>query len=1269
MSQDIKPDSAQQAEQTATDDSLAVPLPVPLDSDDVHIDDESAGMKQIKPEDAAPGFTSASTDAQTSVDVGIPVPNEDTMYEEEVEDDDADMADESANLNGAPAEGSAPLPTNGTGRKPGPGRKPKAKGSAPGRRNAPRARPEPATPTQNPAQSRATRTPKGEAVPQQPIILGNLRFIENLVTTGGEPGLAVPATIDPVRYKQECEEAAIASRLSPTQLSSAELDLFGRALGPNNHKLYLEMRNAILRLWVKNTKIWVGEREAKGVAAEEHHMRLCSAIWEFLTRHGYINFGCVTLPSPGPPSRAPSRERVVVVIGAGIAGLSAARHLEGLFRQFEFKLPSRYRVRIVEANERIGGRVHSYQFQTVEEGRVDLGAQIVTGFSRGNPLNAIIREQLELPFHSLTRARNDAIYLSTGQRASTADDDRAQGLFNLLLEIAAKFRVTQEQQVLADLAAVDGSAVGQDEHKAAPYADKLLGVTKTSGTKAADLIAADPLATLRNLGFDIPADAVMPEITEAPTLGATMAKALQQLETLIQLTAAQRELLDWQWANMEYACGTNLDSLSLAHWDQDDGNEFEGHHAMIIGGYSQLARNLALAPTKIELKTGAQVSRITEGGVLLSDGEAIAADRVVVTSSLGVLKAGDIEFDPPLPEWKLNAIRKLGFGLLNKVVLVYDEQFWDNDSDMIGHCPQNGAPGSTRGRFYVFWNCTEAAQRPTLVALMAGDAAFECETATETELAAEATDILSSIYPGKAPLPTPRETIVTQWAADPFAKGSYSFVGPEATGADYDAMAKPVGERVFFAGEACCRTHPSTVHGAYLSGLNAARMVFDTVAGAQRVTAGGKDPLLPGGNKYVGDSFLATPVAGRQITAADLSADDSASVDGQDDDDDDAEDDDDDDDSSVVGGKRKRGRPSRGGRKNGTSGKSKRARKSMGGLDASGAPLQPPPPSPQFPKFQGDPDSVEGIKLQLSDIDKLREHERELKVTTLAEAEMGGPRPPPPKKPRLNPYLTYLRDSWDQCRAVSDEEQRDALRRQGASAAAIDACKATKNQIRATVGRMWRELPLEGKKPWLDLMDKMKSDYDVAKVEYDASCSGWEEAAKKARKQFDDAVADELAGRVQPHERIHVSDDELELRAKLGRMRQENRKKRRSDVHVGASTGSNPSGMDDSLTSVSGLHHDAAPSHDPMEPYRPASSLDDQRGVEAAAAALTAFEPTLTPHHDHLAPHHHHPHAYPHPHHMLPHDPSLAMQQHNHHQAAQPHEPEPPQLDPRLSAD
>lgn len=83
--------------------------------------------------------------------------------------------------------------------------------------------------------------------------------------------------------------------------------------------------------------------------------------------------------------------------------------------------------------------------------------------------------------------------------------------------------------------------------------------------------------------------------------------------------------------------------------------------------------------------------------------------------------------------------------------------------------------------------------------------------------------VLRTIYGNSIPKPT--GWLRTRWAADPFAGGSYSYRPPGATSADHEALAKPVGQQLFFAGEATIRGHSATVHGALLSGRRAAKQI------------------------------------------------------------------------------------------------------------------------------------------------------------------------------------------------------------------------------------------------------------------------------------------------------------------------------------------------------------------------------------------------------------------------------------------------------------
>ncbi|MEM7240577.1 MAG: FAD-dependent oxidoreductase [Pseudomonadota bacterium] len=80
---------------------------------------------------------------------------------------------------------------------------------------------------------------------------------------------------------------------------------------------------------------------------------------------------------------------------------------------------------------------------------------------------------------------------------------------------------------------------------------------------------------------------------------------------------------------------------------------------------------------------------------------------------------------------------------------------------------------------------------------------------------------------------SPSGYLITRWAQDPWAFGSYSHIAKGATPRDRVALRKPLGDTVFFAGEAAHSDYPSTVHGALLSGRDVAAKVQDT--GAKRI--------------------------------------------------------------------------------------------------------------------------------------------------------------------------------------------------------------------------------------------------------------------------------------------------------------------------------------------------------------------------------------------------------------------------------------------------
>jgi len=203
--------------------------------------------------------------------------------------------------------------------------------------------------------------------------------------------------------------------------------------------------------------------------------------------------------------------------------------------------------------------------------------------------------------------------------------------------------------------------------------------------------------------------------------------------------------------------------------------------------------------------------------------QVLEADTVIMTMPLGVLKGGAVEFSPPLPPRKQSAIDRLGFGALNKVLLLFPHAFWEGlegRRDFWGVC----APTSRRrGEGFQFWNMHRCTGQPMLLVLHAGRAASRDGAPTRDEDAVEATlEYLRGMF-GAANVPPPTKTIVTRWDEDPFARGVYSHVALGATSRDYDLMAEPMWDgALLWAGEATCRSHPATVAGAFISGLREA---------------------------------------------------------------------------------------------------------------------------------------------------------------------------------------------------------------------------------------------------------------------------------------------------------------------------------------------------------------------------------------------------------------------------------------------------------------
>jgi len=99
---------------------------------------------------------------------------------------------------------------------------------------------------------------------------------------------------------------------------------------------------------------------------------------------------------------------------------------------------------------------------------------------------------------------------------------------------------------------------------------------------------------------------------------------------------------------------------------------------------------------------------------------------------------------------------------------------------------------------------------------------------------------------------------ITRWRADPWARGSYSYLAPGTSSTTRKTLAQPVDNLLFFAGEATDMDHPATVHGALASGRRTSAEVLEAVPHGSIAVVGAGVAGLGAARALVG--------AGRSVT-------------------------------------------------------------------------------------------------------------------------------------------------------------------------------------------------------------------------------------------------------------------------------------------------------------------------------------------------------------------------------------------------------------------
>jgi len=308
-------------------------------------------------------------------------------------------------------------------------------------------------------------------------------------------------------------------------------------------------------------------------------------------------------------------KKSVYIIGAGMAGLAAARRLASQNGPFD--------VTVLEAHpSRYGGRVHSYEVPGEPGKPVDLGAMwIHGGTNEQHPLTMLCRRfGIKTVPHDVLHPAYMMPYDENGLPLSPTQALGAMIRLNQLLEKGKQHRQLTEspdvsfRELFNDLAEEHPQFMNQD------YV-KYLAATSIESYNGA--VAEDISAKFIN---GIPGHEDHGSLEGTDTIIPSGYKAL-------------------------------LDKIVT------DGPKF---HILFDRRVERVA--IDIRNDTINLLCSDQTNRKYR----------YKADHVIIAVSLGVLKARCIHFEPSLTPDHFHAIDRLGFGNMVKVLLVYDEPFWPN---------------------------------------------------------------------------------------------------------------------------------------------------------------------------------------------------------------------------------------------------------------------------------------------------------------------------------------------------------------------------------------------------------------------------------------------------------------------------------------------------------------------------------------------------------------------------------------------------------------
>ena len=242
---------------------------------------------------------------------------------------------------------------------------------------------------------------------------------------------------------------------------------------------------------------------------------------------------------------------------------------------------------------------------------------------------------------------------------------------------------------------------------------------------------------------------------------------------------------------------------------------------------------IGLLSEGLPIQVNTPVKAITwgaKGGVAIeTDSGTLKAKAAIITIPPAVLAAGGVTFTPPLPKSQLDAIAAIKMAMVEKVALQFS-------TNVFGTVGTNAWAQLLKNRPVIkvvesrFWGHNMG------VCIIDGPTAEDLAKQGEQALVDYALEEVKEILLLDKSLAAIRRDLVkskaSSWSTGQYSRGAYSFVGPGDVPMR-TVLRGPVGEQLFFAGEACSIDKHSSLPGAWETGRTAATHAIGALQAAR----------------------------------------------------------------------------------------------------------------------------------------------------------------------------------------------------------------------------------------------------------------------------------------------------------------------------------------------------------------------------------------------------------------------------------------------------